>query len=317
MKQTIIIIIALTLSFIAGLYFPRSEAIENKIKVKRSKSANLTNPLLDCEISDYLEPKTRSIKNKVTDVIHSHDSYYSNVSVYFRDLNNGPWFGINERYEFAPASLLKVPLMIAYLKQAESNPQLLTEKVKYSGTTLLKENIPLEEQLTKGVTYSTDELLLRMIAFSDNISFEILLKNIDDSTIKTLHTELELTYPNKETPLNYISVKNYAGLFRVLYNSTYLSRNMSEKALEYLTASEFDKGIKAGIPKNIKAALKFGVRNEPDPTNTVQLHDCGIIYAPQKPYLLCIMTKGNSIDELSTIIKDISTAVYQKYVVEQ
>ncbi len=31
----------------------------------------------------------------------------SHISVYFRDLNNGPWFGINEKEEFSPASLLK------------------------------------------------------------------------------------------------------------------------------------------------------------------------------------------------------------------
>ena len=44
------------------------------------------------------------------------------VSVYFRDLNNGNWFGIREHDKFSPKSLLKLPLMIAYFKWAESNP---------------------------------------------------------------------------------------------------------------------------------------------------------------------------------------------------
>ena len=41
------------------------------------------------------------------------------VSVYYRDLLDGPWFGINESVEYNPASMMKVPVMVAevtYLK---------------------------------------------------------------------------------------------------------------------------------------------------------------------------------------------------------
>jgi len=49
-------------------------------------------------------------------------------SVYFRDLNNGMWFGINEGVFYRPASMLKVPVMIAYFKLAESTPAILAKK---------------------------------------------------------------------------------------------------------------------------------------------------------------------------------------------
>jgi len=36
------------------------------------------------------------------------------VSVYFRDLDNGNWFGIRENEKFSPESQLKIPILIAY-----------------------------------------------------------------------------------------------------------------------------------------------------------------------------------------------------------
>lgn len=47
------------------------------------------------------------------------------IAVYFRSLGDGIWFGIDERKPFSPASLLKVPVMMAMYKSAERDPALL------------------------------------------------------------------------------------------------------------------------------------------------------------------------------------------------
>ena len=43
-----------------------------------------------------------------------------------------------------------------------------------------------------------------------------------------------------------------------------------------------------------------------------QLHDCGIVYYPKHPYLLCVMTRGDSFEYLDDTIRDISHLVYQE-----
>jgi beta-lactamase class A len=87
---------------------------------------------------------------------------------------------------------------------------------------------------------------------------------------------------------------------------------MSEKALSILSLSQYFQGLVAGVPNNIKIAHKFGERKFNN-TGETQLHDCGIIYAPKTPYLLCVMTKtNNNIDSASNVIKKISQTVYQK-----
>jgi beta-lactamase class A len=41
------------------------------------------------------------------------------ISVYLRALNNGDRLGIDEKEYFSPASLIKVPVLMAYLKKSE------------------------------------------------------------------------------------------------------------------------------------------------------------------------------------------------------
>src|SRR3989344_8914841 len=69
----------------------------------------------------YLE-----FKNNLIKVIDDwkKEGLVDEASVYFRDLQNGPYFGINADINYIPASLLKVPIMITYFRLAEDDPDL-------------------------------------------------------------------------------------------------------------------------------------------------------------------------------------------------
>ena len=84
-------------------------------------------PLLECNIENENQKELVNFKNKVEENIHTQieEGNINEAAMYFRDLNNGPWIGLNEQTEFAPASLLKVPLMMSYFKIAEKNPKIL------------------------------------------------------------------------------------------------------------------------------------------------------------------------------------------------
>jgi beta-lactamase class A len=92
-------------------------------------------PLLgyDLPTRGRLEPY-RSIRQDidaaVTDAMTAHRA--ARASVYYRDLMTGSWFGVHAREQYAPASLAKVPLMIAYFKMAEMNPDLLQRRISFT-----------------------------------------------------------------------------------------------------------------------------------------------------------------------------------------
>jgi beta-lactamase class A len=311
-KQTIIIITTLIIGIIVGIsinkILPKSFS---GYTILRSQDKNLTNPLIDCEQyeSNAIIP-VNTLKKKVESLISDYADIH-NIAVYYRDLNNGPWFGINETSQFSPHSLLKVPILIAYLKKAETDPTLLIQKIKFTGIQSISNNLLQKDQLIPNTEYTVEELISRMIAYSDNSSLELLYKNIDQKYIIAIHKELDIPYPDNSTPADYLTVRMYAGLFRILYNSTYLSRNMSEKALKYLLTSDLTHGMRSGLPKTVKAALKYGIMPKGE-SNYTQFHECGIIYAEKHPYILCVMTKSTNLEKAVNFMRDLSKLVYEE-----
>ncbi len=150
-----------------------------------------------------------------------------------------------------------------------------------------------------------------MIIYSDNNPSKLLAQNIKAPAFFRPYEELGLPLPTVENGEYYLRVKDYATFFRVLYNTSYLTREYSEKALRILAKSEFKDALVAGVPGNVIVAHKFGERIWED-TKEHQMHDCGIIYHPDAPYLLCVMTRGKSFDKLKKTIADISKLVYEE-----
>lgn len=248
--------------------------------------------------------------------LRKEEGSLTEASVYFRDLIHGPTFGVNELADFAPASLLKLPLAIVYLSSAEAQPEVLKQELQYVGTApSIEQRIKPRESMELNRPYTIKALLEMMIRYSDNASYLTLDGFLSESEHRAdlrlnVFQEIGLINPDNRVEET-ITVRGYASLFRVLFNVSYLDVRNSELLLEWLSKSEYAGGIRAGLPQGITFAGKFGERTI-DGTADKQLHDCGVIYFPGNPYLLCIMTKGNDWAELEETIAEISRQVYEE-----
>lgn len=279
----------------------------------------LTNPILDYENLISGEGSiipVGVINNKVEEFEKKEG--ISHISLYYRDLNNGQWIGVNEKEEFSPASLLKVPTMMAFLKSIESEEEFLNKKVMIDDNDNLKveQNILPSSTVVPGHEYTFLEILDSMITRSDNTAAQVVLDYTDHDDVSNVFSSVGVPFIDTKTePI--VRVKDYAGFFRVLYNSSYLNRKMSELALEILSVSEYKDGLVAGVPKDIVVAHKFGERAVLDDSGKIipgqtQIHDCGIVYYPKNPYLLCIMTRGSDLTSQQNAIKELSMFVYEE-----
>ena len=234
----------------------------------------------------------------------------SDVSFYFRDLDSGPTIFFKEQEEFYPASLMKLPVMITYLKRAQEDNSILATKFN-SGDIQpsVNQNFQSGKSLEPNRQYSVEELLTTMIVYSDNDSAMLLLKNLweEDAAISTL-SDLGIIDPTKSKD-EYLTVKQYASLFRIIYNASYLNLEMSEKALDILSRSEFKAGLRRKLPENTRIAHKYG---EHEAGGMSQLHDCGIVYHPKTNYVLCVMTSGKNFGTNAGVIAEISKRVYDE-----
>lgn len=309
------LLIGLTIGFFL-CYISKNKAHKEKedYSEMRAGGYEFTNPLLDCD--NYRSSSSQNLvdlKNHLEDYIKDaiEDGSAIHISVYYRSLNNGPWIGINEHYNYTPASLLKVPIMIAAFKKAEKDTNFLKQKILYDKVFITSPSTNQVDNkcLQIGRTYTVEELIEYMIIHSDNNAKEILLGLVGGDYLMDVMIDCGVNLKNRDLSIDFISTKEYSSFFRILYNASYLNREMSEKALRILSQVTFTKGLPAKLPKELKIAHKFGERGYPD-SNLKQLHDCGIVYIPNSPYLLCVMTKGDDFDKLIRIIADISEMVY-------
>ncbi len=246
------------------------------------------------------------------------------ISVYFRDLSTDYFFGINEHSQFSPSSLMKVPVMIAVLKKAETSPDLLNALLLYQESrenklkNMSESTKKLETMLVEGQSYTVTQLLQSMIWDSDNEATFLLLDFITEEYIHEVEKDLGFVIEkNAVFYSDIITVRQYSSFFRTLYNASYLNNTMSNYALELLSHARYGYGIRKEIPATIQVAHKYGNNGFPVSDHELkvnQLHHFGIIYLPEKPFLLGIMTRGDNEIIMEEHIREITKIVYDEVI---
>ncbi len=285
----------------------------------RQSGYDFINPLLECEIQNngdrqkYIPFEAKTIERIQKEIIETHSGM--TIGLYVRNLNNGPWFGINENEKYSPASLMKVPIFITFLKWIELDPSVASKRIlvdedKNTSTQYFK---PIKN-LTIGKEYSIQELMEEMIIYSNNSAMNILTSVMPLDFYTKVSNDLSIKVPKKDTEENYLSVKEVATFFRILYNASYLNRDSSEYTLKILSKATFSDGIRAWVPKHINVAHKFWERGYTDETwkNIRQLHDCGIVYYKKYPYLICMVTKWDDFATNASVISSTSKIVFEE-----
>ena len=309
----ICVLVIFLLGWFSNLFFQSKQNNDSKLLVIRENSPEYKyiNPLLlndnfGSSFPQYVNLK-KSIEDYISNAINKNNA--QSVSMYFRDLNTGKWTGVGENEPYVPSSMLKVGVLIAYFKVAEKDSSILDKKLLYT-----PKNNPLQfykptHLLTPGY-HTVRDLIQQMIVESDNDALNTLSHEYPEE-ISNVFSALKILYPS-ESPDDFLSASVYSRLFRTLYNGTYLSHANSEEALKLLTYTSFNKGLVAGVASSTIMAHKFGEHSvfEGNILSDRELHDCGIVYYPQKPYFLCVMTKGKNFANLEKIISDISKIVF-------
>lgn len=322
------VFLAVSLIFLSGsitgyfitVYFDEVRHLkeeESSKQIRSSEKYQFISPLLECEVADgSINARKAHFQSEVEAFTESIKERYglTEAAMYFRDLSNGPGFNINGDGQFFPASLLKVPVMMAYYRWSETVPELLTTKILYEKPKDfdITQTIIPEQSLVLGEAYTVDELIRRIIVYSDNQALGLLTERLPREKLQDLFSILGVGDDILTDASGRLTVVEYASFFRILFNSSYLSAENSEKALKLLSETSFNDALPAGVPAGTIVAHKFGEAGTTDVER--QLHDCGIVYIPNKPYLACIMTRGRDIGGLSSAIRDISQFTYEQVV---
>ena len=283
------------------------------------RAAVLTSPFLEPRGAENADPFLTRARAEVVDYIEGRRAADPTlrVSLYARDLDHGPWIGIGDRVLYVPSSLTKVVVLIRTLQREEEEPGILDREVVFDGPEGMDgddtmQGAPDSLKLRPGERYTVRDLLRRMIVYSDNHAFNLVVEaGGGDGVSKMLYDLSAEQYVDDGRV--YFDARTVATLLRSLYNSSLLSRRHSEYALGLLTQSRFSEGLRRFLPPDALVASKFGYyESGSDHHAHRELHECGVVYRSRSPYVLCVMTASerDGPEELGRILADISRILW-------
>jgi beta-lactamase class A len=262
---------------------------------------------LSCSTPEYDSLRT-SISNYIKE--QQQAGALTCASVYMKELLTGRWFDINGGQKYNPGSLMKVAIMMTYLKQSESDPSLLDQQfVLNSKLSDVVYQIRTGPELKIGQAYSTRYLISEMIVNSDNDATSLLNENLDQSLFSKVMSDLGCATPSADDPDYEMTIREYGRYFRVLYNASYLTDENSQWALSLLTKSNYKEALVKELPTDLTIAHKFGERPYELGQN---FHEAGLVYLKNKPYLLVVMTRGKDSSKLPSVVSHISKMCYDE-----
>jgi beta-lactamase class A len=219
------------------------------------------------------------------------------------NLNSGERVSIRGGETYPSASLIKVAVLVALLDQVNRGSIGLDERISMLARDRVGGSGVLQ-YMQGGLQPTVRDAAWLMITVSDNTATNLILDHLNVKTVWDKMDSLALhhTRIHSKTFLRATSiavdssVKYGLGvttpdetvrLFELLHRGRAVSPAMDSVALEMLRANQDYTKLVRWLPEDLRVAHKTG---EVDQSRS----DCGILYGPDAPVAVCVMTRENT-----------------------
>jgi beta-lactamase class A len=254
------------------------------------------------QLSHELFPNIRQISNykhtefqQLAKVVYEKPGTYG---VYVKDLKTSQVYAINEEYNFFSASLFKVPIAVAMLKEMESGNIKLDQEVVYTendftdGSGVLNQN-EFDTVLTM------NEVFTQLLFSSDNVAQNILTRSISGSSIAEA---FDMSGDKRFYSENTVSPLVMGTYFEKITHYDYLQPNSINFLISNMTKTSFDDRISIHLKPTLSFAHKIG--NWP---LTGTWHDCGIVYDRNgNNIIVCLMSENTTYEDFLDIGRELA-----------
>ncbi|WKN31002.1 class A beta-lactamase-related serine hydrolase [Porifericola rhodea] len=236
------------------------------------------------------------------------------ISVKAETLDGKLIFEKNSEKRLPSASIIKVPILIELLTQAERG------KIDWNEVYVLKANDKVGgagniQHQKNGTTFTIQELALEMIKASDNTATNIIIRKVGMENVnhflklnKLENTSLQRKMMDfeaiKNGRQNYTSAADMNRIYQLLLKRQFLSEEWTSECLKILEECEDESTIPSMLPQNLKIAHKTG-------TLDYVRGDASIIYTNSNDIILSIFVEGfSSMHQAEKIIGTLAKLIY-------
>lgn len=245
------------------------ETVPNEPEIAEPKEP----PVLPDELHTNIpHPEAAFVLAEIYDAVSAHD----NVSVYFIDVEGEYWFGIDEETRYHTASTIK-PIYSQYLLSSGVDMDM---EIKLQNVSRTSSSGKLTWEAV-GSTFTVGELIEYSICYSDNQAHRLLYETFGiegyNRYVSALGTGgLQL---DEEWEWSRATPKKMSLAMLDIYRYSV----SDDTIIEHLKNTDYNKQIPAGT--KFETAHKYGSNGGTD-----GYHDTAIVYAPERPYILTILT---------------------------
>lgn len=241
----------------------------------------------------------RKLTAEIEKIAVSHNGV---MGVAIKDLTTGEEILINDQLTFPTGSSIKIPVLIELHKQAAEGKYKLTDqrwverKDQVGGSGVIVNFGDHTSQL------SLSDVATLMIVLSDNTATNMLIDQVGMANVNRTLDELGLKQIRLRRKMidqaasargdeNTATPREAAALMEKLYRGQVVNRQISDNALKFLKLSK-----NSPIPRLLPASVE--IANKPGGIEGVAC-DWAIVYVPNRPYAIAVMTNYNGPDGAS------------------
>lgn len=253
------------------------------------------------------------LESKIREYIETQKG---DIAVVVKNLTTNEEIKINENFVFPSASTIKISILSELFNKINegafdfNETVETTEDMKTGGDGILKE-------LDSGHKFTLKELATLMIILSDNTATNMLINLLGMDPINSTIQRLGLTNTKLQRKMmdsqaagegrdNLITANDLARILELIYRGENVNKEYSDIMLDILKRQQVRGRLDLYLPEDVVIAHKTGDLDYLE-------HDAGIVYLPEKEYLICVLTnKTETNKDGREIIGMISKFVYDE-----
>ena len=230
-------------------------------------------------------------------------AHQGEVSVMIRHLVNGKQFSSRADMVRPTASLIKLPVMVAAYRLADSKQLDLSKTITLTDADKVPGSGILTDHFSSGVTLPLQDAIRLMIRYSDNTATNLVIDQIGLPTTAAMMESLGFSqtrlnskvYRGQTTiapersrlfGLGSTTAEETVDLLEQLHRGTIASSESCKAMIDHLLVCDEKTMIVRELPRGTKVAQKSGA------ISTTRCN-AGIVYGPSGPFAICVITTNN------------------------
>jgi beta-lactamase class A len=242
-------------------------------------------------------------------------AFTGQASIQVKELVSGETIAFSDNTDMPAASTIKIPVMVEVFNQIAQGKLHRNDQVALQNSDR-DYGFGLLAHAKTGRRYSISFLLTAMITVSDNTATNMLMRTVGLDNIDKTMVSLGLTHTKVpdyihtdastgDVRMLRSSAEDMSQLLALMFEGKLIDSFSSKVMLDILSQQKHNGLIPNPLPRGLRIAHKTGTLDD-------TLNDVAIVFVKDHPYVLAIMTTGESHRDQLQFIRTVSSAVYDE-----